>query len=494
MSQTDPMPKDIEAEKRLLGVTLWHPQTIPKVETLINYADFWRQDHQKIYKAIQSVTSRGEAVDPISVNADLEQCGVTEILETPAISYLYELQSREMELFDPSPPEHRAITYARLIADKAVRRRLIIKVGEIDAIAQNGSKDPLGDAQACWAELAKNSANGRRNLDEVGTLISEVKPESVRWLWPGRLALGKVHMFDGDPGIGKTLLMLSIGANLTINLPMPGEDKSYASGGMVLVCLEDGLGDTIQPRLARAYADLSKVVSIGYLKEKTAEGKEYERPFTINDLDILEAAIQRVDAKLVIIDPVMAILGGRDTYKDNEVRAALAPLKEIAERHNVAIVLIRHVVKGGGEKAIYMGGGSIGFIGLARIGLMAIRNPDDQEQFIFANIKNNLVKASPKLLYRIVSDEGVDERPYILWEGVSSLTDQELIKPPSKNTGDNRHEIKRILEDCKPVAKTVAELAEDMPEMSVNNLKNTLKRMYDQREIGKSARGAYHAL
>jgi hypothetical protein len=487
----NPIPFSIEAEYSLIGLLLWHPQVFPAVKTLLNPRDFRNLEHQNIFKSILAVASRGEAIDPVTVSADLKHCGIPDINDLSAFSYLSNLQHNEMELFNTESPEKRAVTYARLIAQLAERRRLIYKTGDIIAIAQNGSKEPTKESIALLQELLPTKGN---QSNDVGTLMSDVKPEKVRWLWPGKLALGKVHMFDGDPGIGKTLLMLSIGANLTLDLPMPGEEKSYASGGMVLVCLEDGIADTIQPRLARADADLSKVISIGYLKEKTAEGKEYERPFTINDLDILESAIKRVDAKLVVIDPVMAILCGRDTYKDNEVRVALAPLKELAERYNVAIVLIRHVVKGGGEKAIYMGGGSIGFIGLARIGLMAICNPDNQEQYIFANIKNNLVKKSPKLLYSIASEDGVDERPYIKWEGISSLTDQELIKPASKNTGDNRHEIKRILEECKPVAMSVAEIAEAMPEMSMSNLKKTLTRMYDGREIGKSARGAYHAL
>jgi len=74
---------------------------------------------------------------------------------------------------------------------------------------------------------------------------------------------------------------------------------------------------------------------------------------------VLEAAIDRVNAKLVIIDPVMAVIGNKDTYKDNEVRAALAPLKALAEQKKYLLRMIRHFTKSGGDHAIYRGGGSI---------------------------------------------------------------------------------------------------------------------------------------
>jgi hypothetical protein len=245
----------------------------------------------------------------------------------------------------------------------------------------------------------------------AGTLLSEVTPKAVSWLWTNRLPLGKIVMIDGDPGLGKTTVMFDIAARLTTGHCMPCETDKGMKGGVVLICLEDGLEDTIQPRLHRAGADLSKIVSIGYIKETNSNGVEYERPFSLTqDLDLLAAAIERVEAKLVIIDPIMAILGGKDTYKDNEVRSALAPLKSLAERTNVCTAMIRHVNKSGGDKLIYQGGGSIAFIGLARVGLMVMRNPDNEEQCILANPKNNLSKLAAKLLYKVVSPTGCATR------------------------------------------------------------------------------------
>jgi len=338
------------------------------------------------------------------------------------------------------------------------------------------------------------SSRASPNDTPVGILLSEVKPEAIHWLWPGWIALRKLHTFDGDPGLGKSTLLFNIISRLTSGEVMPGEERAYITGGAVLICLEDGLEDTIQPRLAKAGADLSRVVSIGFIKCTDENGVEHERPFSLAvDGPILEAAIKRVNARLVMIDPVMAILGGKDIYKDNEVRAALAPLKEIAERCNVAIVMIRHIVKGGSDKAIYLGGGSIAFIGLSRIGLLAVRNPDNEAQCIFANIKNNLGKPAPKLLYSIVSDTGSnDERPYIRWEGISTHTDQELIHKPAQNQGESRQAILKALKDHYPESVSAAQIADEL-DLDLNRVSVTLTRMYETGQIDKLGRGKYVA-
>jgi AAA domain len=196
----------------------------------------------------------------------------------------------------------------------------------------------------------------------------------------------------------------------------------------------------------------------------------------------------------VIIDPIMAILGGKDTYKDNEVRSFLAPLKALAERTGVCIAMIRHVTKGNSDKLIYQGGGSIAFIGLSRVGLMFSKNPDDDEQYILTVAKSNLCLKPPKLLYRIVSDVGSDdERPYIRWEGVTTITDQELSrKPPQDNQGDKRNTILKHLKGAYPGALTPQQVA-DALDIDVNTANVTLYRMFQTDQVAKEGRGRYVA-
>lgn len=328
--------------------------------------------------------------------------------------------------------------------------------------------------------------------EPIGILLSDVSPKDVSWLWPRRLPLGKLVMLDGDPGLGKTTAMFDIAARVTTGRCMPNETKSRTPGGVVLICLEDGLEDTIQPRLARAGADLSKIVSIGFIKTIDANGVEYERPFNLaTDLPLLEGAIERVNAKFVIIDPVMAILGGKDTYKDNEVRSTLSPLKALVEKTNVCAVMIRHVTKGGSDKLIYQGGGSIAFIGLARVGLMVLKNPDNEDQVVFANPKNNLSTLADKLLYRIMSDEN-DQRPYVKWEGVTNITDQELTGKPKERQSEARQTILLCLKEKYPEAMTPQQVA-DKVGIDVNSVNVTLFRMLSDDQIKKASRGKYSA-
>lgn len=383
------------------------------------------------------------------------------------------------------------------------------KAGEyraaIDLLMGNYDPKDLISFQASLDAIYKKYTDFQKAIEEVemppvGTLMSDVVPKSIDWLWFPRLAIGKLAMLDGDPGLGKSSITNDIAARVSTGSKMP-DGTQGVKGGVVLITPEDELDDTIQPRLARAGADLTKIVSIGRIPETTTDGFKYERPFTLpGDLPILEAAINRVKAKLIIIDPVMAIMGSKDTYKDNEVRTILAPVQMLVAKARATCILVRHLTKGGGDNPLYRGGGSIGFIGLARTGLMVVKDPtapSDENRMLFAHIKSNAGELANALTYTIVSDKNEDprdDRPYVKWGDESSVTANELLSAPRVNTGSNRQKILDVLEEKEPEEMSIAEISAELPDMSMSNLKTTLKRMYDSKEIGKSERGSYHAL
>lgn len=281
------------------------------------------------------------------------------------------------------------------------------------------------------------SSTTPQNVLYAGKLLSEVTAENVNWLWKPRLALGKITTIDGDPGLGKSLIGVDLGARITTGKNMPDGTPCEASGGVVVVMPEDGLGDTIQPRFARAGADLSQVVDLSTVLDN-GNDEATRRPFTIpDDLDYLEAAIRRVDAKFVYIDPIMAVVGGSaNTYKDNEVRSFLMPLKMLVEKCCVSCVVVRHMTKSRGENPLMAGGGSIAFVGLARTGLMVVRNPNDEEQTIFSHIKSNIGPLSKGIEYSVCNDEEQgDERPYVHWGKTTDLSGLELMDTPHKKRG-----------------------------------------------------------
>src|SRR5262249_38270399 len=101
----------------------------------------------------------------------------------------------------------------------------------------------------------------RITAEPVGTLLSEVQPERVEWLWPGRIARGKITIVDGDPGRGRSVLTVDMAARITTGRAWP-DGAGCPRGGVVVMSAEDGLADTIRPRLDAAGADSSKVVAL----------------------------------------------------------------------------------------------------------------------------------------------------------------------------------------------------------------------------------------
>lgn len=246
----------------------------------------------------------------------------------------------------------------------------------------------------------------------VGRFLDEVKPEAVRWLWKLRIPLGKSTIVEGDPGLGKSTLALYIAARVTRGAAMPDGTPTPA-GGVVLLTAEDGLGDTVRPRLEAMGADLARVFAIEAVRDAG-----HELPVVLPaHLDGVRAAVHDVGALLVIVDPLAAFLDGSvNSWRDHAIRRALYPLTQLAEDLGVAVVLIRHLRKGAGS-AMYRGGGSIGLIAAARSALLVATDPDDETLRVLASVKSNLGPEPPSLAFRVEDDgHGVAR---IAWAGKS---------------------------------------------------------------------------
>jgi hypothetical protein len=277
------------------------------------------------------------------------------------------------------------------------------------------------------------------HLREGFILLSDVTPEHVKWLWQDRIPLGKLTVVDGNPDLGKSLVFgADLPARVTTGGAMPDDTPGLgAPAGVVLLSAEDEPADTLVPRLTAAGADTSQVLAIRSVPrwkprdDGTLEAEEGSF-FIPRDLEWLRAAIEHVSAKYVLIDPLMAYLhpGEVNSYRDQDVRTALAPLSRLAADTGVAIVAIRHLNKGTAANPLYRGGGSIGIIGAARSALLVAEDPDDTEKKrrILARAKGNLAAPVPALAYHIdVTAGGV---PYIAWEGKTKHTAVQLLALP----------------------------------------------------------------
>lgn len=235
--------------------------------------------------------------------------------------------------------------------------------------------------------------------------LSKVKPERVQWLWPGRLPAGKLVVVDGDPSVGKSTLTLDIAARVSTGAPWPGGGHDRPPvGDVLLLSAEDGISDTIAPRLIAAGADLEHVHAMTDVRLVDDDGKVTQVPPSLpRDIPVIEDFVAHKDVRLVVVDVLFAYLNSKvDSHRDQDVRGVLHRLADMADRTGATVLLLRHLNKASGGHALYRGGGSIGIIGAARAAFIVARDPDDEQRRIFAISKSNLAMEPPALAYRLV--------------------------------------------------------------------------------------------
>jgi len=233
--------------------------------------------------------------------------------------------------------------------------------------------------------------------------LTTVTPRPVEWLWPGRLAKGKLTELVGEPNLGKTLISTDIAARLSIGGLWP-DGSPAPKGRTILMTSEDGIDDTIVPRLIAAGADLAMVRVL-----RMARHADGDRPVTLDKvgLDTLEQAVREFDAALLIIDPLSAYLGSTDTHRDAAVRGILTPFADLLDRTGVACLGLLHPPKQV-TNVVYFASGSGAFTAQARVVLAVAKDDadDTEARRLLLKIKGNLFGDVPTLAYRVVVRDG----------------------------------------------------------------------------------------
>jgi len=252
--------------------------------------------------------------------------------------------------------------------------------------------------------------------------LDTVQPRAVAWLWPGHLPRAKIVSFIGDPDLGKSFLTLDFAARISVGGKWPdGTDAPL--GDVVLLTAEDGLDDTVVPRLVAMGADRGRVHALTAIREK-----DRERSFSLaSDIEQLDQAIAAINAgggvvRLVVIDPISAYLGaGTDSHVDASVRGVLAPVAQLAERWDCTVNTVAHLNKAQQTKALYRAGGSIAFIAAPRAVFVIGPDPDAPEspRRFFAPLKFNIAQHPPTRSFAIATDPA-----RVVWDdpGTSSLS------------------------------------------------------------------------
>ena len=240
--------------------------------------------------------------------------------------------------------------------------------------------------------------------------MSDIEAQEIEWLWYPYIAYGKLAIVQGDPGDGKTTLILNLAAKLTKGEGLDENMKVMEPMNVIYQTAEDGLADTVKPRLLQAGADCEKVLVID----------ESEKSLSMLDERIEEALI-KTGARVLILDPIQAYLGsGTDMNRANEVRNMTKRLAALAEKYKCAIILIGHMNKAAGNKAAYRGMGSIDFYAVARSVLLVGRVEGEPNIRAMVQIKNNLAEFGHAKAFRL-SEEG------FRWLGDYEITADEVL-------------------------------------------------------------------
>jgi len=247
--------------------------------------------------------------------------------------------------------------------------------------------------------------------------MSEVETQEVHWLWYPYIPQGKLTIIQGNPGEGKTTLALWIAAMCSCGQALPGMEQTTPIN-ILYQTAEDGLGDTIKPRLMIASADLNRIICID------------ETEYSLSLLDErIERAVKSTNAKLMILDPLQGYLGrGIDMNRANEIRDVLKQLTFVADQTGCAIVLIGHLNKAVGANSAYRGLGSMDFRAAARSVLLVGRMKREPHIRVIVHDKSSLATEGKSVAFSIKNGS-------LRWvDGYEKITAEDLLNGGPANT------------------------------------------------------------
>ena len=311
--------------------------------------------------------------------------------------------------------------------------------------------------------------------------MSEVDTQTVEWLWKPYIPFGKVTIIQGNPGEGKTTLALCLCAACTNRKPFPLMPE-HEPFNVIYQTAEDGLGDTVKPRLMEAEADLDRVLVIDESKQELSLSDER-----------IEKAIRQNGARLIILDPIQAYVGEKtDMNKANEIRPIFRRLAEVAERTACAVILIGHLNKAAGGQSAYRGLGSIDFRAAARSVLLIGRVKREPNIRVIVHDKSSLAPEGKPMAFCLDPETGFE------WVGEYDITADELLSGAGGNTATKTEQAETLILDLladenemtsEEVMKAAAEVG-----ISEGTLKTARRNLETRIEVKRRGNQWYYRL
>ena len=321
----------------------------------------------------------------------------------------------------------------------------------------------LKPARKDWNEiLCDENADRKKVIQETVTMkmqekealvpmlcYKDIEQTSVEWLWFPYIPFGKLTIIQGNPGEGKTYFAMMLTAACTNRKLFPNMED-VEPFNVIYQTAEDGMGDTIKPRLVEAGADLSRVMVID----------DSEEVLTLSD-DRIEKAVRQNHVRLVVIDPVQAFIGADvDMNRANEVRPVFRKLGMIAEKTSCAIVLIGHLNKSSGTQSTYRGLGSIDIMAAVRSLIFIGKVRKDPTTRVLIHEKSSLAPPGETMAFKLGDEEG------FRWVGAYEISADELLDGKEGKATETKLE---------RGAKLIQELLVDKNEISIRELDDKAK-------------------
>jgi len=491
MTEPDrPQPHDDNAERALLGAMLLSTHAATEADLLLTAADFHHPIHAGIYIAILARTSRNRPVDPIIVAQDLTKAGTLAKLPGGA-AYLH-------TCLQACPDPSHATYYAHIVAQHAQARRLLALSEDLVKAAM--VEDPNRRTQLLaltQTALARIGATTRINNHHIRlTPASTFHIKAVRWVWEGRMPLGEITLVPGREGVGKSTFLAWLAATIT-NGNLPGIYHGQPRA-VLYAASEDAWSYTIAPRMLAAGANLDLVYRIDVEEDDgSAHGLILPR-----DCRHLPTIAADVNAAALMCDPVLSLVDTTiNSFKGQELRTALEPLRRAAEEAHLAIPALVHFNKGAGGDVGTLIAGARTWSEVARA-VVAIAQDKEADDYtcVVSQTKNNLGRLDlPNLVYTIdgvglETDDGETAHVGRLrWVGESDVSAEDLLTgdPADRTLSDNTLAIIDFVDDMGDVV-SVQDVADHFKDrIKYPTIKQTLSRCAKRGDLVSPSRGMY---
>jgi hypothetical protein len=386
--------------------------------------------------------------------------------------------------------EHALLT-AGMTEDEAF---VVIKASKWNKFAGRHSEDEQlrRELQKVIDDRMNARANGRlvdEDEEEDPTVhkflmrpLSEVEEENIDWIWFPYLAKGELTILEGDPGLGKSYMAQMVSGALIDGRPLPSvSPRKIPAGRVAYFDIENSTGTVTKKRMSWNNV------------ENTHNFFQDEHPFSVDDDETWDAmldAIERLRPLLIVFDTINTYMGGADTYKASEVTQRLVKFKQLAARFNCSVLVLRHLTKGGKDKALYRGQGSIAFAGMARVVISMGVVPDSDDQLAIAVSKINVAKKPPALTFDIVETNAKTHASRFEWGDFIDLSAEQLVNstPDKEKKVDQKAEAKSWLEsELKDGPVEVDRLKRKAEAMSISE--RTLQRAASELNVERRTSG-----